>query len=242
MTIQNNRLNGINPLAYTGVNATQPPQIITAPDAPTVGTKQYPIGTIWIKGSGAGSVAYIYMGVNATNGNAMWPLFTEATGGDVLTLSDTAGTLVTPTAGGNIQIIGDTASGISVTAGTNTLTIANANGITGTAQTVGATTATLISVPILANRAVSAVVNIAGARADYSASYAATGNAGYNRAGGGLNVLPNVVISPTYSAGIVGTIGANLITSGNNVILQVTGEAGQTWNWSASAEVITISA
>jgi hypothetical protein len=240
MPLNNNALNGTrNNIAYVGVNAPTPPNTLQVARAPGVQDKKNVYqGDFWLDTTTKSM--YVYLG-NDSSGNALWELITSATG-DVVTLSDTAGTLVTPTGAGNIQIIGDTTSGITVTAGTHTLTIANANNIIGTAQTIGATTATLISVPILANRAVSAVVNIAGARADYSASYAATGNAGYNRQAGALNVLPNVVISPTYTAGIVGTIGANLITSGNNVILQVTGEAGQTWNWSASAEVIVVSA
>lgn len=240
MPLNNNALNGTrNNIAYVGVNAPTPSNTLQVARAPGVQDKKNVYqGDFWIDTTTKNM--YVYLGNNSA-GQAVWNLITSA-GGDITTLSDTAGTLVYPTAAGNVQIVGDTVSGITVTSGTNLLTIANANKYTGTAQTVGATTATLISVPILANRAVSAVVNIAGARADYSASYAATGNAGYNRQAGALAVLPNVVISPTYTAGIVGTIGANLITSGNNVILQVTGEAGQTWNWVASAEVIVVSA
>ncbi len=240
MPTNNNALNGTrNNIAYVGVNAPTPPNTLQVNRAPGPQDKKNVYqGDFWL--NPMTKLLYVYMG-NDSSGNALWPLVSSSIG-DLQTLSDTAGTVVSPTATGNIQIIGDATSGITVTAGTNSLTIADANSIIGTAQTIGATTATLISVPILANRAVSAVVNIAGARADYSASYAGTGNAGYNRQAGALNVLPNVVISPTYTAGIVGTIGANLITSGNNVILQVTGEAGQTWNWSASAEVIVVSA
>lgn len=244
MTIQNNRLNGINPLSYVGVNASQPPQVVTANVPPTTTTKGYPIGTIWIDGSGALALGYIYMGINATNGNALWPLFTEAVGGDILTLSDTTGLKVDPDGTGNVQLVGDAGSGINVvsTPGSNLLTISNANRVNGTAQTVGAVTANVLSVAVAANRAISATINLSGGRSDYTASYAATGNAGYNRAGGGLNVLPNVVITPTVTNGIAGTVGANLITSGNNIILQVTGEAGHTWNWAASAEIIVVSA
>jgi hypothetical protein len=55
-------------------------------------------------------------------GAGMWILQSNLTG-DILTLSDTVGTLVTPTVAGNVQIAG-TANQVSSTAGANKITLA----------------------------------------------------------------------------------------------------------------------
>lgn len=73
---QNNKLNGINPLVYQGVNATQPPQVLTSTATPSISTKQYPIGTLWLKNTGSSAVLYMYVGVDSSTGHALWPTIT----------------------------------------------------------------------------------------------------------------------------------------------------------------------
>jgi hypothetical protein len=196
-----------------------------------------PIGQEWINTTT--DQYFIYFG-NDTNGDAIWIAVAQGPG-DLQTLTGNSGGAISPVLG-NINIVGDTTTGINVVGSGNTLTISSTGTSVNTAQTIGATTADLFSVPILNNRAIVAVCEVAGARSDYSASYAATGSAGYNRAGGGISVLPNVVINGTITDPLASTIGASFVVVGTNAVLRVTGEAGQTWNWAGRITVTVVSA
>lgn len=208
-----------------------------SPVDPTVLDKAAYIGQSWV--NDVTEILFVYFG-NDTNGDAIWIAVAQSAG-DLLTLEGNSGGPISPVLG-NINVVGDTTTGITVTGAGNTLTITASGSSVDTAQTVGATTADLFSVPILNNRAIVATCEVAGARADYSASYGATGAAGYNRAGGAVSVLPNVVINGTITDGLASTIGASFVISGTNAILRVTGEAGQTWNWSGRITVTIVSA
>lgn len=87
---------------------------------------RYPIGSIWVNVSNPPEI-WILAAINA-NG-AQWVLIANSLlQGPLLTLSDNAGTVVTPTSDvanppGNIQILAG--AGITVVAGTNNLTITN---------------------------------------------------------------------------------------------------------------------
>ncbi len=95
----NQRLNGLEPLSYAGVNAVQPPDFITKSRAPTAtDSKNVQLGTIWLDLSGYPLVLPtaddVWMLVALVGNVATWVNF----GG--------AGTVLSVTGGNNITITG----------------------------------------------------------------------------------------------------------------------------------------
>lgn len=236
---QNNRLNGVNALAYLGVNATQPPQIITASIAPSINDKQFPLGTIWIEGVGASATAYIYMGVNATNGQALWPLFTSSSTGDVLSLTGNSGGAIAPDGSGNINVVGATASGINVVGSGHTLTISNTNRTDAKITTVDNTPTALASQTIPTNSSILVTASVLGTKSDYSNSMGTVITRAAFRAGAGASVAGATVQQALCSSAPIG-VTADITLVGNTMTLVVTGEAATTYNWVGTFEYITL--
>lgn len=195
------------------------------------------LGTIWIN-----TVSQQYFILTSIQGNVN--VWISSTGAGLATLSDNASPtphVVPGDINANIQFIGDAASGIQVVgdAATHTITISNTNRNNFTVQTVNAVTKTLAAVGVMSNTAVTADVLIVAARSDYSAMYSATGNAGYKNQAGTLTILPNSIINPIQVSPLVSAV---LTSSGTSIEIQVTGEAGQTWNWSATVQLVVVNA
>ncbi|HTJ49051.1 MAG TPA: tail fiber domain-containing protein [Cyclobacteriaceae bacterium] len=114
----NQRLNGLEPLSYAGVNAVQPPDFLTKPRDPTPNdSKNVYLGTIWLNIA----TETVWMLVSLVGNVATWVMLTGASGA-VLELTGNSGGAVPPTAG-NINVVGD-GVGITITGnpGTSTLT------------------------------------------------------------------------------------------------------------------------
>lgn len=119
---------GANPLAYTGVRATTPPNLITAARAPASTDVGYLIGTLWVDtvgqasyqldGFSSGSASWVALG----GGSAFSASSLTATSGNI---TATNGNLVLGTAGNKISIATGTNASIGVsgamTAGTITI-------------------------------------------------------------------------------------------------------------------------
>lgn len=125
MTRFNQRLNGLNPLAYIGDNSYQPPEFVTYSRAPTAQDFQnFELGTIWLDVSGYPTTIPtnedIYMLVGLVGAQATWVNFG---GGDLETLTSNSGGAVSPDGADNINVVGD---GTGITGvgnpGTNTIT------------------------------------------------------------------------------------------------------------------------
>lgn len=121
----NQRLNGINPLAYIGDNAYQPPEFVTNTRPPTsTDSSNFELGTIWLNtGNNIPPEAQdIWMLVALLGGSATWVQLSGGMG-DVQTLTGNTGGAVGPDGAGNINVVGD-ATGITIVGnpGTNTLT------------------------------------------------------------------------------------------------------------------------
>lgn len=122
----------IFPLAYTGVRAQRPPNIIVKnfPPQPTF-SQNFDLGDFWINFNPQNpTAAQIWVLLGLTGGVANWVLL-EASSGNMLTLTGNSGGIVPPLAG-NINVVGDTTT-INVTGNpaTHTLTInAITNGTT----------------------------------------------------------------------------------------------------------------
>lgn len=115
----NQRLNGLNPLSYAGVNASQPPQFVTKATDPTPNdSKNFYLGTLWLNTA----TEAVWMLVSLAGNVATWVMITGAAG-SILTLTGNVGAAVGPTLG-NVNVIGD---GVGVfvggNPGTSTLTI-----------------------------------------------------------------------------------------------------------------------
>ena len=119
----NQRLNGLNPLAYIGVNSYQPPEFVTDNRPPTqYDIKNFFLGTIWLDTtSNPPTSVNIWMLVSIEGGIATWVNFSGASG-FINTLTGNSGGVVPPT-GNNINVVGDgTTIDIVGNPGTSTLT------------------------------------------------------------------------------------------------------------------------
>ena len=74
------KLSGLHPLAYMGVNASTPPNLVEDDRAPTSSDySNFPIGTIWLW---KGTTNRVYMLANKSGGSASWVQFdTSGSGG-----------------------------------------------------------------------------------------------------------------------------------------------------------------
>lgn len=125
-------LNGINPLAYVGVNPYTPPAMYQLPRAPTVRDNPgFQIGDFWMNETND-DLWYLAKKSNAPQyQDALWILLGK--GPSIRTLTGDVGGPVGPDVNGNINTLG-TAGEILVTGtpGTNTLTWSLANPLPGT--------------------------------------------------------------------------------------------------------------
>jgi hypothetical protein len=123
---------GVNPLAYEGVLAVNPANVVLALRAPTTSDTNYPDGTIWIDKSNLSAIG-IYEKGATTAGLATWiTLGTSSTGPGTFTNLTATGTVNLNTTGAGVTSIG--------TGGTGATNIGNATGgtaITGPATLTG---------------------------------------------------------------------------------------------------------
>lgn len=159
--------------------------------------------------------------------------------GTVTGLAGNIGGSVSPTAG-VINVIGDNSVGVNVigTPLTSTLTISLTNYIEGTATTVGATTATVLSIPMSDTTVTTVSAELSGYESTLPGGVGSSLTASFIRSGAGATLIdaPDDFqnISPSLSAASYSISG-----SGNNIILTVTGQAGVTINWRAIARLVT---
>lgn len=170
-------------------------------------------------------------------------LGTTPTTGPVLTLTGNTGGAVSPTGGGTINVIGDASGTITVAGniGTNTLTITDSSRVTSSVQTTDATPTTLYSLTLANNRAATLNALVAGAKSDYSAAIGGLMTGTARKQGAGVAIEVDDTPSPAHDSG-TGNPTVQFVVSGNDIILQVTGEAGITYNWTAVIDRIILSA
>lgn len=103
MSSYNERLNGLHPLAYLGVNPQTPVPLFTSREAPTTQDSQnVSIGTIWVQQD----TPNIWMLTSLSQGEATWTQFAAGTTG-VFTLTGNSGGAINPDSLGNVNITGD---------------------------------------------------------------------------------------------------------------------------------------
>lgn len=155
---------------------------------------------------------------------------------DIETLTADSGGAVSPDAAYNINILGGTGITTSGNPATNTITINADTKLQGTGQTVGAVTADIITFGL---GAVAAVYVFEGRVAGFNIT---------DTAGGGYFLVASVRTDGAAATEIASEVTDDLeeanmaaadiafVTSGNSIILRVTGIAAKTINWSAEME------
>lgn len=184
---------GANPLAYQGVRAPNPPNVIEAQRAPNSTDINYPLGTLWLDRVGGG----VYMLTLVLAGAATW---TGLGGGssDVNTINS-----LSPTAG-NINIVG-TAGQVAVANLGSTITLslpASLSGLTSVSSGTFVTSSATLGVTYTANS-----ITATGSDADISLNLIPKG-------AGVVNVTGPLVASTTLTA----TLGPITATDGNLVL------------------------
>lgn len=129
---------------------------------------------------------------------------------------------------GSIASAGSTIA-ITYNNGTNTINLEADEAVDTTVQTTNATPTTLYSLAVATNQAVTLYCDIIGATADYSAAIGGNVEATARRAAGALTMVGAPVVNLNEDSS--GSPDFNIVVSGNNLIIQVTGVAATTYNW-----------
>lgn len=126
----NQRLNGLNPLSYMGVNASQPPQVVIYLREPTTNDINFELGTFWIIPDQTDTPNLeLFVLLDLKRGEATWAKVYPGSGGG---------------GGVNSVIAGNS---ISIT-GTATDPVVNVAGLTNHAVQIGNLNNTLMSLPV----------------------------------------------------------------------------------------------
>lgn len=156
---------------------------------------------------------------------------------DVEYLQGNSGGAVGPDGSNIINVIGYEPSGITVVGspGTNTLTIYNNQASVATVTTTDATPTALITTTLTTNSAITIDALVVGLKDDSSSGIGGRITGVARRAGAGAILLGTPQINyVTEDAG-----GLVVVVSGNDIIVQVIGEAATTYNWSGYVTFIT---
>lgn len=156
---------------------------------------------------------------------------------DVESLTGNIGGPVGPDGANNINVIGDEDSGIFVdgTPFNNTLTISNTNLTRVQVQTTDDTPTTLYSLTLTPGSVITLDAIVSGLRDDNDSGVGGrvTGVARRSAGSAILVGLPNISFAAEDAGGF------QVIVSGNDILLQVIGEAAQTYNWTGLVQFIS---
>lgn len=177
---------------------------------------------------------------SSAGSQATWVLMTGPNGA-VLGLTGNSGGEVFPL-NGNINVVGD-----GVTANvvgnplTNTLTISAVvpGGNVYTVQTTNNTPTTIFSQALTTSQAIVLEGIVVAAKSNYSAALVGRINGGARRVAGGAILVGTPVVEYSQDSG-TGLPTIDIVVSGNNVIIQVTGETGVTYNWKVAVDMDTV--
>lgn len=234
-------IDGLNPLTVVGNPGTNQLEIEIA----TATTTQLGATTL-------ASVGLTVAGINSTN--AVTPAGLQAKIGSqttdgvaygvgssaaiAWTAAGTDGQVLIAATGGPPAFASITSSTLTITPGPNSLDIEIGGGTVFTVTTSDATPTALGTFAISTNQAITLVAEVIGAKADYSAAIGGSATATARRAAGALAMVGSPIIDLNTDSG--GAPDFNVVVSGNNLLLQVTGEAATTYNWKALIRTATV--
>lgn len=164
----------------------------------------------------------------------------STTGNGIETLTGDSGGAVGPDGSNNVNILSGVGISVVGNPGTNTLTISTTGGSTGTGTTIGAVTANLITIPlsIVPNAyAISAIISGFESTGPSGQSFFVSGTVRTTGVTATLVGVPEVDRSEDAALGA--SLG-NIVVSGNNAIIQVTGVGGLTINWRANVTYVKV--
>lgn len=187
---------GANPLAYEGVKAQNPPNVITSIRAPTSADINYDVGTIWIDYLAGAS----YFLVRNAVGVATWNLNGAGGSGGIVSITGDAGGAEVPDGGGNFNVLGTTDQ-IETTGSTNTQTLS----LSATLVAPGSITSTT---------SIDAGTTLTSA----GATTLATTGASVNTFGNATGATSVTITSGTGGIALTGTNGAVTVVSGTGAI------------------------
>jgi putative hemolysin len=236
---------GTGPITVTGDQTTFSETISIATATTTqIGATTLADNTITIAGSDTTHAVTpasltAKLGVQTVNGVAYG---TGTTMPIAWTIAGTAGqTLISQNSGvpafGSITSPNATIT-VGYNSGSNSITLDVGGGSDTTVTTNDATPTTLKSVAVPNNQSITMYADIVAAKADYSAAIGGNVEATARRAGGSLTLVGAPVVNLNTDSG--GSPDLNIVVSGNNFILQVTGEAATTYNWKALVRTVTV--
>lgn len=221
----NFRLNGLNPLAYMGVNPVTPVPFVCRPFDPTpTDYANFLLGTLWLNTSNQN----VWMLVSKANYVATWIKF-AASSGDLQTLTGDTGGAVSPSSN-NINIIAQTTAGSSVlfvgnvVANTLQLGVTDANGNTIIGLDAG-------------NSSLTGAFNVSLGGLNLGALTSGGGNtvlgagAAIDLTTGSFNTLLGGNAAPTLTTGsnnilIGASVGSNYTTNSSNILIGNAGNSG----------------
>ncbi len=151
---------------------------------------------------------------------------------DIETVTGDTGGAVGPDGAGNINLIGETdIVSVSGNQGTNTLTILMVDKRLDTATTVGAVTADLMTITLIPSICYTINSLVIGTKNDFTEGFGGMITCVVRRAAAGGALLV-YIDARTDGEGV--DADATFVVSGNDIILQVTGEVGDTYFWLAN--------
>ena len=215
---------GMNPLGYLGVAPTNPGQDWQFDRDPLpTDYHGFTIGDRWINTVGKSAWTL----VDKTAGLSSW----STSGSGLTSIVSDSGT-ITPTLGA-VNVQGFPGSGVSTSGSGNTLYI-NVSGKVATGTTVGATTTTLVTLPLGSSPGtymISAIVAGWDATSSLAVNYLLAG--AVKTSGGTATLMPGQALDEFEDAALTAAT-VTLGTSGNSAVVSATGVAGETIRWKAS--------
>lgn len=227
---------GADPITVTGdtFNSTETISIATATEI-QLGATQLASNTLAIAGSNntravtPASLA-AKLGTQTTNGIAYGATTASAIG---WTAAGTGGQVLMAHNSGVPQFGSLTSTGNTVTITydntLNTINLEADQTSDASVQTTDATPTTLKSIAVAVNTAITVYADVVAAKSDYSAAIGGNIVGTARRAGGALTLVGSPIANINEDSG--GSPTFDLVVSGNDFILQVTGEAATTYNW-----------
>jgi hypothetical protein len=161
-------------------------------------------------------------------------------GGDVISLTGDTGGAVPPTLG-NINIVGGAGISVSGNPGTSTLTITEDEVNEGTVTTIGAVTGDVITIALGATPSTYTLEARVGLFESTTPAGGGMWVLGVARTTGAAASIVASDAEDTFLEAALTMASVEWVVSANSAILRVTGVAGLTINWAATAEYVVAS-
>ena len=139
----------------------------------------------------------------------------------------------------NVVTPGSGTQGIATSApGSSNIILITVTGTTGSATTIGATTATLLTIPMSNNSVMSLDILVCGFESTLPGGVGSTLVASFIRTGAGVPTLIDLADDQQNISASLSAVSYTITGSGANIIVTVTGQVGVTINWTGLARTL----